>query len=74
MADDPTPMTPITSSMLGGYHYDAGTRSLTVEFKNGGRYRYDDVSMEKVEAMQANQSPGSFFTSRIKGLHPATKL
>ena len=74
MADDPTPMTPITSSMLQGAHYDPATRALTVEFKGGTRYRYDDVTAEKAEALVSNQSPGSYFGSRIKGLHPATKL
>lgn len=72
MAD--LPMTPLKSSMLSGYSYDPTSRRLIVEFNNGGRYAYEDVDAAKVETLAGNKSPGSFFSSRIKGLHPATKL
>ncbi len=66
--------TPIKSSMMAGHAYDPATRALHVKFNNGAVYRYDDVSAERVEAMIGNASPGAYFTSKIKGLHPATKL
>ncbi len=45
-----------------------------MRFNSGEAYRYDDVPMDKVETMLGAKSPGGFFASRIKGLHPATKL
>ncbi len=66
--------TPVKSSMMTGHHYDPNTRALTVQFTGGSVYRYDDVSADKVATLAESASPGSFFTSKIKGLHPATKL
>ncbi len=74
MSDDPFPMTPVKSSMLAGFHHDPDTRVLTVEFNNGQRYQYTDVGIDKVATMAESASPGSFFNSRVKGLHPGTKL
>lgn len=74
MAQQPE-LTPIESTALSGYHYDADSRRFTVQFTGTGRrYVYDDVPAEKVEAFRENKSPGAYFASKIKPQHKATKL
>jgi KTSC domain-containing protein len=73
MSDNPN-FVPVKSSMLAGYEHDPNTRTLIVTFNNGARYQYDDVGVDKVQTMAESASPGSFFNSRIKGLHPGVKL
>lgn len=68
------PFTPIDSSMLSGHHYDADSRKLTVQFKNGLTYEYDDVPIEKHMTMVENASPGRYFNQRIKGTHMGRKV
>lgn len=62
------------SSMLNGQHYDPATQTLTVEFKNGSRYAYAGVPVDKYEAFSGAASPGSFFAAKIRNNHTATKL
>ena len=66
---------PIESSLLSGHHYDPGTRVLTVKLRNGSIYAYEDVPIEKVEALTGgNQSPGRYFNERIKANHVGRKV
>ncbi len=67
-------LTPMKSSMLNGQHYDPATGTLTVEFKNGSRYSYEGVPIDKYEAFQGAASPGGFFAAKIRNNHTATKL
>ena len=74
MAKKPTPLPqlprePIKSSMFDEIGYDANTRELQVRMKGGKIYSYSDVPIEKVEALKGNQSPGSYFHRRIRGIH-----
>lgn len=66
--------TPITSSMLSGYHYDPDSRVLTVRYTSGAEYAHDDVSAEKVHALEGNVSPGRFFNAHIRDNHPGRKV
>lgn len=72
--DDLPPLTPLKSSALAGYAYDPNARVLTVEYASGAKYAYEDVGIEKVEAMQGNPSPGSYFAARIRNNFKARKL
>jgi hypothetical protein len=67
-------LTPIKSSALQGYHYDPTGRALHVQFPSGDVYRYDDVPVDKVEAMTGAASPGSYFNRRIAGVHTGHKV
>lgn len=67
-------LTPIESSSLNGYHYDPNSRVLTVQFSSGAHYSYDDIPIEKVEALTGNKSPGGYFAANIRDRHKATKL
>lgn len=64
-------MTPLKSTNLAGYHYDAVKRRLTIEFhgklgRPGNRYRYDDVPEELASKLAEAESPGGFFTEHIR--------
>lgn len=64
------PLTPIKgSSMLAGMHHDPDSRVLHVEFNNGSVYRYEDVGIDKVEALQGAKSVGGFFSNKIRPNH-----
>lgn len=67
-------LTPLKSSAVNGYAYDPQSRQLTVEFKSGGRYVYDDVPIERVTAFAGSASPGSFLAKKIQSQYRATKL
>lgn len=63
------PLTPLKSSVLEGMHHDPATSKLTLKFKNGKHWEYDDVGVDKVETLRGALSPGKFFTDRIRGVH-----
>lgn len=62
-------MTPLESTALSGYHYDPSTKKLTVQFKSGKHFEYDDVSMERAVSLEGSDSPGRYFGAEIKGNH-----
>lgn len=55
------------SSNIAGFGYAEASRTLTVEFKNGGRYEYFDVPPSVFEDMKAADSKGKFLAQSIKG-------
>jgi hypothetical protein len=67
-------MTPLKSSMLAAASYDPETRELTVEFRNGNHYRYEEVSQAIFDDFLGADSQGGFFARRIKGVYPSRKL
>lgn len=71
---DPTPMTPLSSSMLKGYHYDSAKRRLTVEYASGHRYSHDGVLPGHVEGLAKAKSAGAYFNSAVKPHFEAKKV
>lgn len=71
---DKRTLTPVTSSVINGYHHGGDNNKLLVEFKSGARYEYDGVPLEKVDAMSKNASPGGFFTAKIRDRYKSRKL
>jgi hypothetical protein len=64
----------VKSSNIVSVGYDHASKTLEVEFKSGGVYRYADVTPERHAAMMAAPSVGSFHhTHFIKTKHPHTK-
>jgi hypothetical protein len=55
------------SSNIERFKYDAGSRILKVEFKNGGTYDYFDVPPSDFQRMCDAPSKGQFLASDIKG-------
>jgi hypothetical protein len=57
----------VTSSNIDGLHYDEGTQTLNVRFKNGGRYAYGGVAKDAFEALRDAESVGKHFHQHIRG-------
>lgn len=70
----PPDLAPIDSSMFSYHHYDPNSRVMTVRFKNGLLYQYDDVPIEKHAAFTESASPGRYFNERIKPTHIGRKV
>lgn len=71
------PRTPVESSNLAAIGYDAATRTLAIEFRNGGVYNYANVPPIVWEGMQKAESKGQFFLREIKTKpkeYPFTKV
>lgn len=62
------------SHVIRAYAYDAETRSLSVTFVSGRRYRYEGVPAEEAAAMRGAFSKGVFFNQRIRDRYPVTPL
>lgn len=60
-------MKPLKSSNLSEVDYDAGRKRLTIKFKNGRSYHYDNVSSNIYDGLLTAESAGKFFYSRING-------
>lgn len=57
---------PVESSNLAAIGYDAESKTLQVDFKNGKRFQYPNVPPERFAELQAAESVGKFFATRIK--------
>lgn len=59
-------MQAVESSQIKAIGYDAESKTLAIEFKGGGEYRYANVEPELYQDMMASPSVGSFFYKNIK--------
>ena len=57
---------PVESSNLAAIGYDAATKTLQVDFKNGKRWQYQNVPSELFVEFSKADSVGKFFATRIK--------
>lgn len=67
-------MIPVQSSNVLAVGYDDGTHSLVVRFKANTVYVYQDVPVEKFDALLKAESVGKFINSNIKGTYPFRKV
>jgi hypothetical protein len=67
-------LTPIESSMFSHHAYDPDSRKMTVRYKNGTLWEYDDVPIDKHATFTESASPGRFFNERIKPNHIGRKV
>jgi hypothetical protein len=70
----PSELAPIESSMFSHHHYNPDSRKMTVRYKNGALWEYDDVPAEKNDAFLGNASKGRYFNERIKPNHAGRKV
>jgi hypothetical protein len=49
--------------------YSQESKTLTVQFSNGKKYEYFDVSPEKWAALKVAESAGKYFNANIKTQH-----
>ena len=57
---------PVTSANLASVGYDATSRTLEVELRNGRVYQYSDVPQEVYEGLVSADSVGRYFISRVR--------
>ncbi len=70
-------MTPVQSSNIAALDHDPITLQLIVQFRNGNRYRYENVSVDTFHQMIKSDSVGSAFHKLIKcqpDAHPFSQL
>jgi hypothetical protein len=56
----------VDSSSIASIGYDAGTRTLELEYRNGKVYRYFEVPAGTYRELLAASSIGAFVNTRIK--------
>lgn len=64
----------VDSSAIHSIGYDKDTQHMEIKFKNGGTYRYPEVSPETHAAFINAESHGEHFRSHIRHKHVGTKL
>lgn len=62
------------SSNIARFDFDDRAGVLTVEFKNGGRYKYYDVPVAVFEGMKTASSKGQFLAQNVKGAYRYAKV
>lgn len=65
---------PVESSSLASVGYEEWTRTLEVEFRNGGVYRYLGVPSSVHQALLTAESRGAYLNTRIKPYYPYVRL
>lgn len=65
---------PVESSSLASVGYEVETRTLEVEFRNGGVYRYLGVPASVHGELMDAESRGAFLNIRIKPHFPCVRL
>lgn len=63
---------PVVSSQIASIGYDALSKMMQVEFKNGAIYEYSNVQPEVHRGFMASESKGKYLHSAIRG-HYQTK-
>lgn len=64
----------VASSNLQSFDYDEEWETLTVWFRSGGVYRYDNVPDDVVDEMKFSESRGRYFYLYIRSTYPYTIL
>lgn len=67
-------MTPVNSDSIAKVGHDPASRTLKVEFNNGGIYHYAGVSADQHAALMRADSIGTHFHQNIRPNFNATKV
>lgn len=59
-------MVSVASSAISSVNYDEDSETLSVQFRDGSLYIYDDVPQEVYEAFITAGSAGTYFNSNIR--------
>ena len=65
---------PVESSSLASVGYEKWTRTLEVEFHNGGVYQYLGVPLSVHRDLMTAESLGAFLNTRIKPYYPYQRV
>ena len=64
----------VTSSNIASIGYDEASKTLEIEFLNGGVYQYFDVPMRVYEDIMSAGSHGVYLAQNIKGAYRYSKV
>jgi len=64
----------INASNIRAVGYDARSRTLEIEFSDGGIYQYSGVSEEVHRRLVSTPSPGSYFRDNIEENFSARRM
>lgn len=67
-------MTPVESSNIKAVGYDEPSKTMHIQFKSGGHYRYSDVPADAVAQFMAAESKGVHFSKQFAGKYKHEKL
>lgn len=62
------------STTLASAGYDAGPRTLQLDFRDGSRYVYSGVAPDLYHELLTADSKGCFFNRHIRGHFPYAKV
>ena len=62
------------SSTIGSLEYDRDTAILSVKFKSGAEYYYEEVPAETATALFESESKGKYFAAHIKNKFDTKKV
>ena len=64
----------VDSSSLRSIGYDRATATLEVEFRSGGIYQYEGVTVEIWNQLRNATSIGRFFQDQVRDHFPTTRV
>lgn len=64
----------VRSTNIASVGYDAGTKTLEIEFRSGGVYQYAGVPEKRYECLMKTSAIGRFFHREIKPWYACTKV
>lgn len=67
-------MIPVKSDSIARVGYEPTSKTLKVQFKNGGIYHYSGVSSDQHAALMRAESIGSHFYANIRPKFKAIKV
>lgn len=65
---------PVQSSNISSVGYDDVSRTLEVEFNNGGIYQYFDVPVAEYTELRHAESVGTYFSANIRTSYRYARL
>jgi hypothetical protein len=68
------PSVPLQSTLLAAAQYDSERQHLTVEFRDGGRYRFLQVPSHCYQQLLQAASKGRYFNRNIRNCLPYQRL
>jgi hypothetical protein len=64
----------VSSSNLKSVGYDPRSRTLEIEFHNGGVYQYDEVSQQTYDDLIAAASKGRYYAEHIRDHYSGRRI
>lgn len=72
--EEPTYYVSVNSSLIKTADYNSKDKTLDIEFRTGGTYRYHEISAPRFRGFIHAKSQGKYFLKHIKGVFPAQRL